>query len=120
MARVVNDAFSGVQVAEQAVSDAWIGQLLLAESEAETVAGACARVRERAAARVREAQRAGDLAALARFQGDLEAADAGWGRAVADHERARDRLVRELSGWSAGVASRIREAWADQQNAGRR
>jgi len=39
---------------------------------------------------------------------------------VADHERARDRLVRELSGWSAGVASRIREAWADQQNAGRR
>jgi hypothetical protein len=120
MTRVVNDGFSGIQVAEQTVSDAWIGQLLLAESEAETVVGACARVRERAAGRVRAAQRAGDLAALIRLQGDLEAADAGWCRAVADHERARAGLVRELSGWSAGIASRVREARADQQNAGRR
>jgi hypothetical protein len=65
-----------VRTAEQAVSDTWIGRLLLAESEAETVVGACAHVRERAARRVRAAQRRGDLAALVRAQTDLELADA--------------------------------------------
>lgn len=120
MTRVVNDGTSGIQVTGQTVSDARIGQLLVAESEAETVVGACARVRQRAAGRVRAAQRAGDLDALTRSQGDLEAADAGWGRALAAHERARAGLARELSAWSPGVASRIREAHSDQQNAARR
>lgn len=39
---------------------------------------------------------------------------------VADREPARDGLVRELSGWSAGIAGRIRAAQAEQRNAGRR
>lgn len=109
-----------VRSAEQTVSDAWIGKLLLAESEAEAVVGACVRARERAAGRVRAAQEAGDPAGLARSQCDLEVADAGWGQALAAHKHAHTRLTRELSRWSQSTAHRVRQALADQPGARRR
>lgn len=107
-----------VRTAEQTVSDAWIGRLLLAESEAEAVVGACARERERAVAKVRTAQQNGDLPGLARWQTDLEQADAAWGRALAAHERASGTLTRELAAWSESTAHRVRQALSDRSGAG--
>jgi hypothetical protein len=95
-----------VGTAEQTVSDAWIGELLLAESETQVVVRACVRVRKRTADRVRTAQRAGDLAALVRAQ--------------QTHEHARARLAHELAVWSGGVARRGRQARADRSDARRR
>jgi len=109
-----------VRAAEQAVSDAWIGQLLLAESETEAFLGAHTRVRQRAVKHVREAQRSGDLAALARSQTDLDLADAACGRAVAAHEHARTRLAHELTVWSRLTACRLRQARSDQARTRRR
>lgn len=103
-----------VRTAEQAVSDAWIGRLLVAESEADAVLGACARVRQRAADRVRAAQRAGDLAELARSQSDLELADAGWGRAIAARDHVGEQLARELATWSESTAHRVRQRLSDR------
>ena len=111
-------ARQAVRTAEQTVSDAWIGQVLLAECETEAVLGACTRVREQAAGRVRAAQRAGNLADLVRSQCDLELAEAARRRAVDAHERARIRLVHEVSAWSEGIARRVRQARADRPNAG--
>jgi len=102
-----------VRAAEQTVSDAWIGRLLLAESEAGAVLGACARVRRRAADRVREAQRGGDVAALARTQTELDIADAAQRRALETHERHRVKLAHELTAWSEALACRLHEARAD-------
>jgi hypothetical protein len=109
-----------VCAAEQTVGDAWIGRLLLIESETEAIAGACARTRERAADRVRDAQRAGDLAALARSQSDLETADTAWGHALKAHRHARTRLSRELAAWSQSTTHRVRQALSDQPGALRR
>lgn len=108
-----------VRTAEQTVSDAWIGRLLLAESEAEAVVGACARARERAAAQVRTAQQSGDLPGLARSQTDLEQAHAAWGQALAAHEHASGRLSRELATWSESTAHRVRQALSERSGAGR-
>lgn len=109
-----------VRTAEQTVSDAWIGRLLMDESEAEAVVGACARARERAAGRVRAAQQAGDLAGLAQSQSELETADDGWRRARAIHEQAHSRLARELAMWSQCTAHRVRQALADRAGGRRR
>ena len=109
-----------VRTAEQTVSDAWIGRLLLAETEAGAVLGACARVRERAAGRVRAAQRSGDLSALVRSQTDLEQADAACRRALEAHEHARDRLAREHRLWAEANARRARPAPAGRSSTGRR
>lgn len=113
-------AREAVRTAEQTVSDAWLGRLLLAESEAEATVGACARTRQRAAERVRSAQRTGDLVALTRSQTDLEHADRAWGGSLAVYEHARAKLAHELERWADGTARRVREAWADRSIAGRR
>ena len=103
-----------VRTAEQAVSDAWIGRLLVAESQAEAVLGACVRTRERAAGRVQAAWRSGDHAALAQAQTDLRTADTGCGRAWEAHEAAGAELVRELRVWSRSTASRVRQTLAER------
>jgi len=90
---------AAVRSAEQTVADAWIGQLLLAENEAEVAVGACTRVRNRAAEQVRAAQRSGDLAALVRSQCALERADRACSRALEEYIQARGRL----SIWAAFV-----------------
>ena len=113
-------AREAVRSAEQTVSDAWLGRLLLAESEAEATVGACTRARQRAAERVRSAQQTGDLNALTRSQTDLEHADRAWGGSLDAFERARTKLADELESWAAGTARRVREAWADRAIAGRR
>jgi hypothetical protein len=100
--------FDAVIDAEQTVGDAWIGRLLLAESEAETILGACVRARRRAAERVQAARQAGDSAAHARSRTDLEMADTACVQAWEDHERAERRLVDELAAWSRSTATRIR------------
>lgn len=109
-----------VRRAEQTVGDAWIGQLLLAEAESEATVGACSRVRDRVAERVRAAQRSGDLSALVRSQADLERADQAWSRAVHVYDGARERLARELALWTDATARRARQAWADRPSVGRR
>jgi hypothetical protein len=109
-----------VRAAEQTVSDAWLGRLLLAESEAEAVLGARARDRERAADRVRAAQRARNLTVLVQSQIHLERADAAWAEAMEAHERAGEVLARELRAWSEGTAHRVRQALSDQSGARRR
>lgn len=109
-----------VRRAEQAVGDAWIGHLLLAEAESEATVGACSRVRDRVAERVRAAQRSGDLHALVRSQEDLERADRAWGHALDVYDGARARLAHELALWTDATASRARQAWADRPAVGRR
>ena len=109
-----------VRTAEQTVADAWIGQLLLAENEAEVAVGACTRVRNRAAAQVRAAQRAGDLAALVRSQRALERADRACGRALEEYTQARNQLSDQLTEWACATQRRIRQAQEDRSGAGRR
>jgi hypothetical protein len=113
-------ARAAVRMAEQTVGDAWIGRLLLTEDEAETALDTRARLREQAAERVRGAQRAGDPAALARAQLELEHADRAWGQAVDGYERAHGVLTEEVALWTRATASRVRQAWADRSAAGRR
>jgi hypothetical protein len=109
-----------VRTAEQTVADAWIGQLLLAENEAEVAVGACTRVRNRVAAQVRDAQRTGDLDALVRSQYALERADRACGRALEEYVHARTQLSEQLTEWACATQRRIRQAQADRSRAGRR
>lgn len=109
-----------VRTAEQTVADAWIGQLLLAENEAQVAVGASTRVRNRVAAQVRAAQRAGDLDALVRSQSALERADRACGRALEEYARARNQLSDQLTEWACATQRRIRQAQADRSGAGRR
>jgi hypothetical protein len=113
-------AREAIRTAEQTVGDAWIGRLLLTESEAEATVAVRTRLRERALGRVREAQRAGDLSTLVRAQLDLEFADRAWSRAVEEYELARRKLNDELALWSEATANRVGQAWADRSAAGRR
>ncbi|MFL6114316.1 MAG: hypothetical protein ACJ786_23595 [Catenulispora sp.] len=109
-----------MRTAEQTVADAWIGQLLLAENEAEVAVGACTRVRNRAAEQVRAAQRSGDLDALVRSQCALERADRACGRALEEYVQARTRLCEQLNEWACATRRRTRQAQADHSSAGRR
>lgn len=113
-------AREAIRTAEQTVGDAWIGRLLLTESEAEAAVAVRTRLREQAAARVFQAQRAGDLNALVRAQLDLEFADRAWSQAVEGYELARRKLSDELALWSEATANRVGQAWADRSAAGRR
>jgi hypothetical protein len=107
-----------VRTAEQTVSDAWIGRLLSAESEADAVVGSCARVRERATDQVRAAQQAGDLTLIVHSQDSLELADAAWYRALDARAHAGTRLASELEMWSENTAHRVRQALSDQAEDG--
>lgn len=103
-----------VRVAEQTVSDAWIGQLLLAESESQTLLDACTHIRERTAGLLRAAERTDDPVTLARSRTALELAENAREKAYEVHERAADRLTHELMMWSHATARRVRQSLTDQ------
>lgn len=109
---------AAVRTAEQTVADAWIGLLLAAETETATILDVHIRARGRVANRVQVAQRAGDPAALARSQTELEIADAACHQASQAHERSADQLARELRTWSGATAQRVRQALTDRSSAG--
>ena len=106
-------ARAAVRIAEQVVSDSWIGLLMLAERETLDIVHACALVAEQAAERVRAAQQSGDLSALVRAQADLETVDLACGQALRAHEQAHDRLTSELDLWSQTTARRVRQSLSD-------
>src|SRR5947208_618506 len=84
------DQRAAVRSAEQAVSDAWIGQLLLAEYEAHMTVDLCTRIREQLADRLRVAQQVGDPAAIDETWRRLESADRAYAAALDSYEESRD------------------------------
>lgn len=112
------DERAAVRSAEQAVSDAWIGQLLAAEYEAQVAADICTRVRERLADRLRVEQRAGEPAAVEQTRRRLECADRLCGDALDTYAEAREVLAGQLEAWLLATRGRFREAEDDRRVVG--
>lgn len=103
-----------VRAAEQTVSDAWIGQLLVAEHEASVEAAECLRACGRLAARLVALQAAGDTAAVDELRERLERANGRSADAMADYDGVRDLLAQELEGWASTTRVRIAASRADR------
>ena len=112
------DQRAAVRSAEQAVSDAWIGQLLLAEYEAHATVDLCTRVRQRLTDRLRVAHQVGDPATIAETWRRLESADRAFGAALDSYEESRDLLAGQLEHWLSATRGRIREFEADRRVVG--
>ena len=112
------DQRAAVRSAEQAVSDAWIGQLLAAEYEAQVAAGICTQVRERLADRLRTAEQAGDLPAIEETWRKLECANQVCTTALDTYAEARDLLAVQLEEWLRATRVRYREAEDDRRVVG--
>ena len=109
---------AAVRSAEQAVSDAWIGQLVAAEYEAQVAAGICTRVRERLAERLRVALREGDMAAMAEASRKLESADQVCAAARDTYSQARELVAEQLEDLLRATRVRYREAEDDRRVVG--
>jgi hypothetical protein len=112
------DQRAAVRSAEQAVSDAWIGQLLAAEYEAQVAAGICTKVRERLADRLRAAEKAGDRRAIEETRRKLECADQVCATALDTYAEAREVLAAQLEEWLRATRVRYREAEDDRRVVG--
>jgi hypothetical protein len=112
------DQRAAVRSAEQAVSDAWIGQLLAAEYEAQVAAGICTQVRERLADRLRAAEQAGDHRTIEETRRKLERADQVCATALDTYVEARDVLAVQLEEWLRATRVRFREAEDDRRVVG--
>lgn len=106
---------AAVRSAEQAVSDAWIGQLLLAEYEAHVTVDICTRVRERLASRLHVAERVGDPASIEETSRRLERADRACATALDTYSQSRELLAEQLDDWLCATRGRFREAEADRR-----
>jgi hypothetical protein len=102
-----------VRSAEQTVADAWIGQLLLAEAEAEAVVSVCDRKRQLAVEQIRIARRAGDISALAQAQSAFHRAAADCDESLQDFHHAGTRLAEHLTDWACFTQRRISQRQAD-------
>jgi kynureninase len=112
------DQRAAVRSAEQAVSDAWVGQLVAAEYEAQVAAGICTRVRERLAERLRVALREGDTDAMEETSRRLECADRVCAAALDTYSEARAVLAEQLEDWLRATRVRYREAEDDRRVVG--
>jgi hypothetical protein len=112
------DRRAAVRSAEQAVSDAWIGQLLAAEYEAQVAAGICTQVRGRLADRLHAAEQAGDQAAIDETWRRLLSADQVCASALDTYAEAREVLAEQLEEWLRATRGRFREAEDDRRVVG--
>lgn len=112
------DQRAAVRSAEQAVSDAWIGQLLLAEYEAHMTVDLCTRIREQLADRLRVAQQVGDPTTIDETWRRLEGADRAYADALDSYEESRDLLAGQLEDWLSATRGRIREFENDRRVVG--
>lgn len=109
------DQRAAVRSAEQTVSDAWIGQLLLAEHEAHLTVDVCTRVRERLADRLRVARQVGDPPAIQETARRLDRADHACAVALDTYSESRDLLAEQLENWLRATRMRFREAQDDRR-----
>jgi hypothetical protein len=112
------DQRAAVRSAEQAVSDAWIGQLLLAEYEAHVRVDICTQVRGRLADRLRVAQQVGDPSTIAETRRRLEHVDRACANALDTYSESRELLAEQLEKWLHASRMRFREAQADRRVVG--
>ncbi|MBS2539999.1 hypothetical protein KGQ20_45380 [Catenulispora sp. NF23] len=106
---------AAVRSAEQAVSDAWIGQLVAAEYEAQVAVEICTRVRERLTARLRVAEQVGDPLTIAETRRRLAAADRVCAGALDTYAESRDLLAEQLDRWLQATRMRFRESEDDRR-----
>jgi hypothetical protein len=109
------DQRAAVRSAEQAVSDALIGQLLAAEYEAQVAAGICTQVRQRLADRLRAAEVAGDYREVEETWRKLESADQVCATALDTYAEAHEVLAEQLEAWLRATRVRFREAEDDRR-----
>lgn len=104
-----------VRSAEQAVSDAWIGELLLAEYEAHVTVDLCTWVRSRLADRLHVAEHVGDPASIQETSRRLERAERACANALDTYSQSRELLAEQLDDWLCSTRGRFREAEADRR-----
>ncbi|MEY9894773.1 hypothetical protein ABIA35_004744 [Catenulispora sp. MAP12-49] len=109
------DQRAAVRSAEQAVGDAWIGQLLVAEYEAHISVDVCTRARQQLADRLRVAQRVGDPPAIEETARQLKRAEQACAAALDSYSESRDLLAEQLQNWLSATRMRFREAQADRR-----
>ncbi|ACU73042.1 hypothetical protein Caci_4178 [Catenulispora acidiphila DSM 44928] len=109
------DQRAAVRSAEQAVSDAWIGQLLLAEYEAHVAVDICTRVREQLADRLRAAELSGDPPAIEETARRFANAEHACAVALDTYSESRDLLAEQLDDWLCATRMRFREAQDDRR-----
>ena len=107
-----------VRSAEQAVSDAWIGQLLLAEYEAQSTVSLCTHVRERLVERLTVVQLVGDQQAVVETRRRLESANRACAAALDSYAETRKLLEAQLEEWVLNTRIRFREAEDDRRVVG--
>jgi hypothetical protein len=112
------DQRAAVRSAEQAVSDAWIGQLLLAEYDAHVTVDIHTRIRARLADRLRVAERVGDPSTIAETRRRLDSAEQACAVALDTYSDSRELLAEQLDKWLAASRMRYREAEADRRVVG--
>jgi hypothetical protein len=112
------DQRAAVRSAEQAVSDAWIGQLLSAEYEARVRVDLCTRVRERLNDRLRRAMQAGDQPTIMETRRRIECADRVCAAALDTYAESREILADQLEMWLRATQVRSREAEVDRRIVG--
>jgi hypothetical protein len=110
-----SDQRAVVRNAEQAVSDAWIGQLLLAEYEAHVTVDLCTQVRRRLADRLQVAERVGDTSSIEETSRRLEHAERACATALDTYSQSRELLAEQLEDWLCATRDRVREAEADRR-----
>lgn len=111
-------ARAAVREAEQAVGDAWIGQLVTAEHAASVRAAESLRICCRLAERLRASRDAGDDERAGELRARLDRADRRSAEVTAEYDGVRDLLVRELQDWALATRGRIAASRADRADRG--
>lgn len=106
---------AAVRSAEQAVSDAWIGQLVAAEYEAQVAVEICTRVRERLTTRLCVAEQVGDAQTIAETRRRLASADRVCAGALDTYAESRELLVEQMDQWLHATRMRFRESEDDRR-----
>lgn len=112
------DQRAAVRSAEQAVSDAWIGQLLLAEYDAHVTVDMCTRIRARLADRLCVAEQVGDPSTIAETRRRLDSAERSCAAALDTYADSRELLAEQLEKWLHASRIRFREAEDDRRVVG--
>ncbi|MEY9928806.1 hypothetical protein ABH926_003445 [Catenulispora sp. GP43] len=109
------DQRAAVRSAEQAVSDAWIRQLLAAEYEAHATVDICTRARQQLADRLHVARRVGDPPAIEETARRLRDAEQACIAALDTYSESRDLLAEQLENWLCATRMRYRQAQDDRR-----
>ena len=109
------DERAAVRSAEQAVSDAWIGQLLVAEYDAHVTVDICTRIWSRLVYLLCVAHQVPYPSTLPETRRRLDSAERACAVALDMYSDSRELLTEQLEKWLHASRMRYREAQADRR-----